>query len=50
MKIVVLGSKGRPEVGGAGGVERVVEEAALRLAAMGHEVVVYERGKRFATR
>ena len=50
MKIVVLGSKGISIADGAGGIERGVEEVALRLAALGHEVIVYERGRSFGLR
>ncbi len=36
MKIVVLGSKGTLVADGAGGIERVLDETAPRLAAQGH--------------
>jgi glycosyltransferase involved in cell wall biosynthesis len=41
MKIAFIGQKGIPAVGG--GVERYVEDVATRLAALGHEVIVYTR-------
>ncbi|MBI4133243.1 glycosyltransferase, partial [Candidatus Uhrbacteria bacterium] len=41
MKIAMLGQKGIPAV--FGGIERHVEELATRLAARGHEVLVYCR-------
>lgn len=45
MKIYYIGSKGIPAstIAGAGGVERHVEEIAMRLANRGHEVFVYSR-------
>lgn len=41
MKIVFIGQKGIPATGG--GVERYVEDLSVRLAASGHEVIVYTR-------
>ncbi len=41
MKIAFIGQKGIPASGG--GVERYVEDLAVRLAAAGHEVTVYTR-------
>ncbi len=41
MKIAMIGQKGIPAV--CGGVEKHVEEAAIRLVELGHEVVVYTR-------
>jgi len=41
MKIAMIGQKGIPTV--AGGIERHVEELALRLGRMGNEVLVYTR-------
>jgi glycosyltransferase involved in cell wall biosynthesis len=41
MKIAFIGQKGIPAH--VGGVERYVEELAVRLAAFGHEVIVYTR-------
>lgn len=41
MRIAMLGQKGVPAV--FGGIERHVEELAKRLAARGHEVIVYCR-------
>ena len=41
MKIAFIGQKGIPAVGG--GVERYVEDVAVRLAAHGHDVIVYTR-------
>jgi len=41
MRIAIVGSRGIPA--GTGGVERVVEELAGRLASGGHEVLVYSR-------
>lgn len=43
MKIAFIGQKGIPAL--SGGVERRVEELAVRMAAMGHEVFVYARKK-----
>ena len=45
MRIVYIGAKGIPAsvIPGAGGVEMHVEQIATRLAAKGHEVVVYIR-------
>lgn len=41
MRIAMVGQKGIPTR--FGGIERHVEELALRLGAMGHEVLVYSR-------
>lgn len=41
MRIAMIGSRGVPA--GMGGVERVVEELARELAAVGHQVTVYGR-------
>jgi glycosyltransferase involved in cell wall biosynthesis len=41
MKIAFIGQKGIPAI--SGGVERHVEELAVRLVARGHEVIVYTR-------
>ena len=41
MKIAMIGQKGIPAV--CGGIEKHVEEASIRLVALGHEVVVYTR-------
>ncbi len=41
MKIAFIGQKGIPAI--MGGVEKHVEELAVRLAALGHEVFVYVR-------
>ncbi len=41
MKIAFIGQKGIPATGG--GVERYVEDLSVRLAGLGHEVVVYTR-------
>ena len=41
MKIAFIGQKGIPAV--SGGVEKHVENIAVRLAALGHEVTVYVR-------
>jgi len=41
MKIAFIGQKGIPAI--SGGVEKHVEELAVRLAAQGHEVIVYTR-------
>ncbi len=41
MKIAIIGQKGIPAK--SGGVERHVEELAVRLAAQGHEVLAYVR-------
>ncbi len=41
MKIVMIGQKGAPAV--YGGIERHVEELAVELARMGHEVICYCR-------
>ena len=41
MKIAMLGHKRIPSR--EGGVEIVVEELAVRMAALGHEVTVYNR-------
>ncbi|HKP77037.1 MAG TPA: glycosyltransferase family 4 protein, partial [Longimicrobiaceae bacterium] len=49
MRVVVVGSKGYPSAAGAGGVEQGVRHVSEELAALGHEVIVYERGPR-ATR
>ncbi len=45
MRIFFIGAKGFPAstVPGGGGVERHVEEVAIRLAAHGHQVFVYVR-------
>lgn len=45
MRIYIIGSKGIPSasIQGAGGVERHVEQVAVRLAERGHEVFVYVR-------
>lgn len=43
MKIALIGSKGIPAQGG--GIERHVEEQAVNLAKLGHEVLVYSRKK-----
>ena len=43
MKIAMIGHKDFPSR--AGGVEVVVYELATRLAAKGHEVTVYNRGR-----
>jgi glycosyltransferase involved in cell wall biosynthesis len=50
MRVVMLGAKGLPGVPGSGGVERGVREMADRLVSLGHEVIVYERARWFATR
>lgn len=47
LSIAMIGVKGLPVGADAGGVERVVEELAPRLAAKGHEVLVYVR-RRYA--
>lgn len=44
MKIAMIGHKRIPSR--EGGVERVVEELAVRMAAMGHQVVAYNRAGR----
>lgn len=49
MRVVVVGSKGYPSTAGAGGVEQGVRHVAEQLSALGHDVIVYERGPR-ATR
>ncbi|MEA2569407.1 MAG: hypothetical protein QOI24_1408 [Acidobacteriota bacterium] len=49
MRVVVIGSKGYPSTPGAGGVEQGVRHVAEELSALGHDVIVYERGQR-ATR
>jgi len=49
MRVVVIGSKGYPSTPGAGGVEQGVRHVAAELSALGHDVIVYERGQR-ATR
>jgi glycosyltransferase involved in cell wall biosynthesis len=41
MKIAYIGQKGIPVK--TGGVERYVEEVAIRMAELGHEVFVYAR-------
>ena len=41
MKIIFIGQKGLPAIGG--GVERYVEDIALRLAKLGHTVMAYTR-------
>ncbi len=41
MKIAFIGQKGIPAH--VGGVERYVEELSVRLASLGHEVIVYTR-------
>lgn len=41
MKIVMIGQKGIPAV--HGGIERHVEELAVRLASRGHQITVYTR-------
>ncbi|HRH32528.1 MAG TPA: glycosyltransferase family 4 protein [bacterium] len=41
MKIAFIGQKGIPAI--SGGVERHVEDLAVRLAAQGHEVIAYTR-------
>ena len=43
MKIAQIGSRGIP--GHRGGVERVVEAVAPRMAAKGHQVTVHCAGK-----
>ncbi len=45
MRIYYIGSKGIPSssIAGAGGVERHVEQIAMRLTNRGHEVFVYSR-------
>ncbi|MEY4723107.1 MAG: hypothetical protein RLZZ324_620, partial [Candidatus Parcubacteria bacterium] len=43
MKICFIGQKGLPLRDDSGGVERHVEELGARLAAHGHEVIVYVR-------
>lgn len=44
MRIAMIGAKGIPvEAGLSGGIERVVEELAARLAAKKHKVTVYVR-------
>lgn len=47
MNIYYIGSKGFPSssIAGAGGVERHVEQIAIRLANRGHEVFVYSRAR-----
>lgn len=52
MRIFMLGAKGFPAVAvpGSGGVERHVEELAVRLAAHGHRVTVYARAHGTAPR
>jgi glycosyltransferase involved in cell wall biosynthesis len=49
MRVVIVGSKGYPSTPGAGGVEQGVRHVAEELSALGHDVIVYERGQR-ATR
>lgn len=44
MRIAMIGHKQVPS--GAGGVEVVVEELAVRMAAQGHTVALYNRGSR----
>ena len=44
MKIAMIGHKDFPSR--SGGVEVVVYELSTRLAARGHEVTVYNRGRR----
>lgn len=45
MKIAMIGQKTVPFIGGkGGGVERHVEELAVRLAKKGHQVFAYSRG------
>ena len=41
LKIAMIGHKRVP--GGEGGVEVVVEELAVRMAAKGHQVTLYNR-------
>mgnify|MGYP006286009759 FL=1 len=41
MRIAMIGSRGTPA--GLGGVERVAEELAVELTALGHEVWIYSR-------
>ena len=49
MKIAFIGQKDIGPKAPAGGVETYVAELATRLAALGHEVVVYSRGGRART-
>ena len=42
MKIAMIGHKRIPSR--EGGVEIVVEELAVRMAALGHDLTVYNRG------
>jgi len=42
MKIALIGQKGIPVTHG-GGVEKHVENLAVRLVELGHEVIVYTR-------
>jgi glycosyltransferase involved in cell wall biosynthesis len=46
MRVVIVGSKGYPSAGGAGGVEQGVMHVAEQLSTGGHDVIVYERGPR----
>ena len=42
MKIAIIGHKRIPS--NEGGIEKGVEQHAVRMAALGHDVVVYNRG------
>lgn len=44
MKIGVIGHKRIP--GREGGIEVVVEELATRMAALGYEIIIYNRRKK----
>ena len=48
LKICMLGQKRVPD--GGGGVEVVIEELAVRMAAEGHEVTCYNRSGRHLDR
>ena len=43
MRIVMIGQKGLPVRPDSGGIERHVDELAVRLAALGHDVTCYVR-------
>jgi glycosyltransferase involved in cell wall biosynthesis len=45
-RVVIIGGKGLPDVSGAGGVERGIEQLTRRLERLGVPCIVYERAAR----